>query len=66
MTDDRRSGKLTLAFRPGELKREVYNTCSGMINMRPMDHIAHLRQQFKSINTFDYIITLIKIRKKNY
>ena len=29
-----------------------------------MGHIAHLRKQFKSINTNDYIITLIKIRKK--
>ena len=26
---------------------------------------AHLRKQFKSINTYDYIITLIKRRKKN-
>ena len=30
-----------------------------------MGHIAHLRKQFKSINTNDYIITLIKRRKKN-
>ena len=29
-----------------------------------MGHIAHLRKQFKPINTYDYIITLIK-RKKN-
>ena len=28
-------------------------------------HIAHLRKQFKAINTYDYIITLIK-RKKHY
>ena len=28
-----------------------------------MGHIAHLRKQFKSINTYDYIITLIKRRK---
>ena len=28
-----------------------------------MGHIAHLRKQFKSINTYDYI-TLIKRRKK--
>ena len=34
-------------------------------NKRPMGHIAHLRKQFKSINTYDYIITLIKRRKKN-
>ena len=33
--------------------------------MRPMGHIVHLRIQFKSINTYDYIITLIKRRKKN-
>ena len=30
-----------------------------------MGHIAHLSKQFKSINTYDYIITLIKRRKKN-
>ena len=35
------------------------------INKRPMGHLAHLRKQFKSINTYDYIITLIKRRKKN-
>ena len=29
-----------------------------------MGHIAHLRKQFKSINTYDYIITRIKRRKK--
>ena len=27
-----------------------------------MGHIAHLRHQFKSINKYDYIITLIRIR----
>ena len=31
-----------------------------------MGHIAHLRKQFKSINTHDYIITLIKRREKKY
>ena len=31
---------------------------------RHMGHIAHLRKQFKSLNTYDYIITLIKRRKK--
>ena len=31
---------------------------------RPMGHIAHLRKQFKSKNTYGYIITLIKRRKK--
>ena len=30
---------------------------------RPMGHIAHLRRQFKSINTYGCIITLIKRRK---
>ena len=35
------------------------------LNKRPMSHIAHLRKHFKSINTNDYIITLIKRRKKN-
>ena len=29
-----------------------------------MGHIAHLRKQFKSINTYDYIITLIKRKEK--
>ena len=34
---------------------------------RPMGHIAHLRKQFKSLNKYDYIITLIqKIKKKLY
>ena len=33
-------------------------------NKRLMGNIAHLRKQFKSINTYDYIITLIKRRKK--
>ena len=31
---------------------------------RPMGHFAHLRKQFKSINTDEYIITLIKRKKK--
>ena len=34
------------------------------LNKRPMGHITHLRKQFKSINTYYYIITLIKRRKK--
>ena len=36
-----------------------------IFNKRPMGHIAHLRKQFKSINTYDYIITMIKGRKIN-
>ena len=30
------------------------------LNKRPMGHIAHLRKQFKSLKTYDYIIKLIK------
>ena len=30
----------------------------------PMGYISHLRKQFKSMNTYDFIITLIK-RGKN-
>ena len=37
---------------------------SSKVNKRPMGHIDHLRKQFKAINTYDYIITLIKRRKK--
>ena len=33
-------------------------------NKRSMGHIAHLRKQFKSNNTYNYILTLIKRRKK--
>ena len=33
-------------------------------NKRPMGHIAHLRKQLKSINTYDYNITLIKRTKQ--
>ena len=32
-------------------------------NKRPMGQIAHRRKQFKSINTYNYIITLIRRRK---
>ena len=30
-----------------------------------MNHIAHLRKQFKSINTYDYIIKMLINREKN-
>ena len=30
---------------------------------RPMGHIAHLRKQFKSINTYDYNVLLEKKKK---
>ena len=37
------------------------------VNKRPMGHIAHLRKQFKSLNKYDYIISLIqRIKKKLY
>ena len=32
-------------------------------NKKSIDHIDHLRKQFKYINTYDYIIILIKRRK---
>ena len=31
-----------------------------------MGHITHLRKQFKSINTYDFVIMLIKRRKKKH
>ena len=34
--------------------------CAKFSNKRAMGHIAHLRKQFKSINTYDYTIMLIK------
>ena len=34
-----------------------------MMNKRSMGHIAHVRKQFKSINTYDYFITLNKRNK---
>ena len=37
---------------------------SPRINKRPMGHIAQLRNQFKSINTCDYNLTLINRRQK--
>ena len=54
----------TLKFLPSS---ENYKKCLSIIfhNKKPMGHIAHLRKQFKSINTYDYIITLIKRRKKH-
>ena len=38
-------------------------TQEGYINKRPIGHIAHLRKQIKSINIYDYIITLIGEKK---
>ena len=31
-----------------------------------MGHIANMRKHFKSINTYDYVITLIKRRRKTH
>ena len=42
----------------------VTNTDKTILTTRPMGHVAHLRQHFKSINTYGYIITLI-MREKN-
>ena len=44
----------------GQLQQQFIN---GNQNKRPMSQIAHLRKMFKSINTYDYIITLINRRK---
>ena len=41
-----------------------YHIC--ITNKRPMGHITHLRNHFKSINTFDYIITLIREENNHY
>ena len=49
-----------------QLVHEIQTISSNTIkeNKRPIGHIAHLRKHFKSINTFDYIIMLIKRRKQ--
>ena len=50
------------------LQKEIFKfliVFSRFLDKRPMGHIAHQRKQFKSINTYDYMITLIK-RKKNH
>ena len=49
-----------------QLVHEIQTISSNTIkeNKKPIGHIAHLRKHFKSINTFDYIITLIKRKKK--
>ena len=52
--------------RLGKLREDQHHNFLFIVkqNKRPMGHIAHLRKQFKSINTYDYIITLIKRRRK--
>ena len=47
-----------------ENESKLPNLACNLNNKRPMGHIAHLEKQFKSINTYDYIITMIKRRKK--
>ena len=53
---------LSELFRAVELfKLQIAPTAREELNnKRPMGHIAHLRKQFKSINTYVYIIKLIK------
>ena len=55
------------AFGSGVVNRINYLILEKLVinNKRHMGQIAHLRKQFKLINTYDYIITLIKRRKKN-
>ena len=65
-TDSNRSSESLNLFSIQDFKN--YNTyvhtfLKSQKNKRPMCHIAHLRQ-FKSLNKYDYIITLIKRRKK--
>ena len=43
----------------------LFSAKIGNFILRPMGHIAHMRKQFESINTYDYIITLNKRRQKN-
>ena len=45
---------------------ESRNLLHTYLNKRPMGHIVHLRKQFKSIITYDYIITLIQRKKNHY
>ena len=45
-------------------KTTTTTTTTATTNKGPMGHIAHMRKQFKPINTYDYIISLIKTRKK--
>ena len=49
------------------LKQKIHPYIIQRLNKRPMGHIAHLRKQFKSLNKYDHIITLIqRIKKKLY
>ena len=61
-----RSGPETLGLRRCVTKVLLEQIVFIYLNKRPMGHIAHLRKQFTSINTYDYIITLTKKRKKKY
>ena len=40
------------------MRKHVVNFVNVGNIKRPMGHISHLRKQFKSINTYGYIITL--------
>ena len=39
---------------------------SNKLNKRSIGHIAHLRKQFKSITTYDFILALNKRRKNPF
>ena len=52
-------------YLPPEFSTVLYNSAL-VLNKRPIGHIAHLRKQFKSLNKYDYIITLIQRIRKNF
>ena len=47
-----------ISFRPMQIEADT--------KKRSIGHIAHLINQFKSINTYDYVITLMKRKKTHY
>ena len=44
--------------------REIPGFIRFIYNKRPIGYIAHLRKQFKSLNTYFYVIIMIKRRNK--
>ena len=55
-----------LQVHPYLKNRDLFGAYNLRHNKRPMGHINQLTKKVKSINTYDYIITLIKRRKKNF
>ena len=53
--------KVSALLRSTKTKTSLLKMLFDFFNKRPMGHIAHLRKQFKSINTYDNIIK----KKKN-